>query len=541
MRRKRRTGASCISFSNERFLETVADITGIVPDGVLGRDTPLDLTSLEGARGSLLLRELFSKYDDGKPSPEKERETWKRFHDAEALCRSTNQVFNSGMGRDPFWIKVYARVRDTLGKFDWDECAKGFGFGPGATTRLTRAMSHAAYKYSGIPESTSGNASLARCAIRTVPLWEQSVRSCAETPGDLVKVVPGNRIITVPKSYKTDRTIAKEPCMNIYVQKGIGRVIRNRLLRVGVNLNDQRINQLAAFQGSFDGSLATIDLSMASDTLSFGLVSYLLPNDWWWACEQARSPVGTLTSGEVIHYQKFSSMGNGYTFELESLIFWAIAQTVVCRYGNERDSRVKVYGDDIVVPTEFSQELLGRLSQAGFKPNEGKTFTSGPYRESCGKHYFSGNDITPFYIRKPVAKLDRLFLVHNNLTRWSDRTDVPCVESIKALRSLAPASWREPRIPDGFGDGAFIGAVDELSLNSHPYGWESWQATVLQVTSRQLQDDLPVGQLIASLKANSIDVSSPELQRCNLGETLSGLSVKTEGYREMNITVQRFP
>jgi hypothetical protein len=542
MRRKRRSGAGRIGFSDQHFLGVVASFTGISPVGDFGRETPLDLNSLEGARGSLLLRELYSKYDDGKPSDEKDRETWKRFHAAETLCRSTNQSFRSfGTFSDPFWVKVRARIRDALGSFDWDECSKGFAFGPGATTRLTRAEAHAAYKYSGIPESTSGNADLARCVIRTVPLWEQSVRVCAGDSGDLVNLVPGNSIITVPKSYKTDRCIAKEPCMNIYIQKGIGRVLRNRLLRVGVNLNDQTLNQRAALIGSYNGSLATIDLSMASDTLAFELVSYLLPNDWWWACEQARSPVGTLPSGEVIHYQKFSSMGNGYTFELESLIFWAIAQTVCCRYVNERESKVRVYGDDLVVPTEFAQELLGRLSQAGFKPNEGKTFTSGPYRESCGKHYFQGDDITPFYVRKPVEKLDRLFLVHNNLKRWSDRTGVPCVEPLKTLRNLAPATWREPRIPDGFGDGAFIGAVDELSLNSHPYGWECWQVFVLQVSSRELQDELPVGQLLASLKANSLDVSSPELQRCNLAETLSGLPVRASGHREIPISVRRYP
>ena len=556
MPRKRSTSASSIGFSNERFLGDVASLTGIVPVGVLGRETPLDLTSLEGARGSLLMREIFSKYDDGTPSPEKERVTWERFHEAEALCRVTNQAFQTGLGRDPFWVKVYARVRDTLGEFSWDECAKGFGFGPGATTRLTRAKAFAAYKYSGIPESTSGNASLARACIKHVPLWNQSVLSLAEASGDLVKIVPGNRIITVPKSYKTDRTIAKEPDMNIYVQKGIGRAIRNRLLRVGVTLNDQTPNQRGALQGSVDGSLATIDLSMASDTLSFGLVSFLLPNDWWWACEQARSPVGTLDSGNLIHYQKFSSMGNGYTFELESLIFWSILQTVCCRYGTEKDSRVKVYGDDLIVPTEHCQEVLVRLSQAGFKPNEGKTFLSGPYRESCGKHYFNGNDITPFYIRKPVQKLDRLFLVHNNLRRWCDRTGALCVELLKTLRCLAPASWRDPRLPDGFGDGAFIGDIDELSLDSHPYGWESWLVNVLEVTSRELQDDLPTGQLIASLKANSLDVSSPELKKfgskiqgyasreaspLGLRETSSGLPARAEGYRQITITVPRFP
>jgi len=540
MRFKKRTGVA-IGFSNQKFLELAASTVGISPVGVLGRETPLDLSSLEAARGSLLLRELFSKYDDGKPSPEKEAETWKRFHAAETLCRESNFWISRTFRWDPFWVRVAGRIRDVLGEFSWDECAKSFGHGPGGTTRLPRAKAYAAYKYSGKPESTSGNAVLASCAIRVIPLWETTVRSSGNTSDDLIKIVPGNSIITVPKSYKTDRTIAKEPCMNVYIQKGIGTVIRRRLKRVGVDLNDQSRNQQAALLGSLTGSLATVDLSMASDTVSFELVSFLLPNDWWWALEQARSPVGTLASGEVIRYQKFSSMGNGYTFELESLFFWAIAQEVCCRDSNEKDDRILVYGDDIVVPTENCQSLLWRLYQAGFKPNPDKTFYSGPYRESCGKHYYLGKEITPFYVRKPVEKLSRLFLVHNNLYRFSERTGIDCSEVLLGLRRLAPASWREPRLPDGFGDGAFIGAVDELRMDSHPYGWECWQVNVLQVSSQELEGDSPAGQLIASLNALSLDVSDRVLQRCNFRETLSGLPEKEGPMRELPLRIRRYP
>lgn len=541
MRFKKRTGAAKIGFSNERFLSLLSSTTGISPVGVLGRETPLDLSSLEAARGSLLLREVFSKFDDGKPSPEKENETWKRFHAAESLCRESNLYIPKTFRWDPFWVRVAGRIRDVLGKFSWDECSKGFAFGPGATTRLSRRESHVAYKYSGKPESTSGNAVLASCAIRMIPMWENIVRQFdGETSGDLVKVVPGNSIITVPKSYKTDRTIAKEPDMNIYIQKGIGAVIRRRLKRVGVNLNDQSPNQRAAREGSMTGLLATIDLSMASDTVSFELVSFLLPNDWWWALEQARSPVGTLASGEVIHYQKFSSMGNGYTFELESLFFWAIAQEVCCRDSNEKDDRILVYGDDIVVPTEYSEKLLWRIWQAGFKPNPSKSFTSGPYRESCGKHYYLGSEITPFYVRRPVNKLSQLFLAHNNLFRWSERTGVDVSAALLGLKQLAPATWRKPRLPDGFGDGAFIGFVDELRLDSHPHGWECWQVDVLQVSSLELEGDSPVGQLIASLKANSTEVSSEELQRCGLTEYLSGLPEREGPMRSLPLRIRRY-
>lgn len=537
---RKRDSSSGFGFRNEQFLALLSSITGIIPVGVLGRETPLDFSSLEAARGSLLLREVFSKFDDGKPSPEKSVSTWKRFHEAEALCAEANQVIPKTFRYDPFWRAVSMRIRGVLGDLRWDECARYFDFGPGASTRLTRKKAAAAYKYSGTPETTFGNAALASCAISMVPIWKHIVVSRPEGPTPLIKRVPGNSIITVPKNFKTDRTIAKEPCMNMYVQKGIGRVIRNRLKRVGVDLDDQTQNQRAAREGSLSGALATIDLSMASDTVAFELVSFLLPNDWWWALEQSRSPVGVLPDGTSLRYQKFSSMGNGYTFELESLIFWAICQQVCCQNIVESDSRVLVYGDDLIVPSSFAGETLRRLWQAGFKPNQSKTFTEGPYRESCGKHYFLGCDITPFYVRKPVQSLDRLFLVHNNVYRWGDRTGIEVSSALIKLKSLAPAKWREPRLPDGFGDGAFIGPVDELRLDSHPYGWECWVIKALQVSQDELADNLPDGQVVASLKRLLSCVNSSFEREFGVEEHASGLPVREGRHVEVNLHVSRF-
>lgn len=549
MRCKQRSGAS-IGFSNERFLSLLASVTGIQPVGVLGRETPLDLTSLEAARGSLLLKEVFSKYDDGKPSAEKEETTWKRFHEAERLCLETNQIVEKTFKYDPFWGRVRMRISALLGTFSWDECARFFGHGPGGTTRLTKAESYAAYKYSGKPESTSGNAVLASCAIRMIPLWKRNVLSREGSSDELVKLVDGNSIITVPKNFKTDRTIAKEPCMNVYIQKGIGQVLRRKLKRVGVDLDDQTRNQRAAREGSLTGQLATVDLSMASDTVAFGLVSFLLPNDWWFALEQCRSPVGVLPSGEKLIYQKFSSMGNGYTFELESLIFWAIAQQVCRDSLHETDDSVLVYGDDLVIDSTKCPEFLRRLWQAGFTPNPTKTFYSGPYRESCGKHYFSGAEITPFYIRKPVRELDRLFLVHNNLHRWLGRSELVSVEVLQGLRSLAPASWREPRLPDGFGDGAFIGAVDELRLSPHKCGWEGWTVRSLARITKVLQDELPEGQMIASLEQSEtvvipkfyrmVGLDNADCRKLGYSESNSGLPGRAGVYKEIDIFVPRY-
>lgn len=141
----------------------------------------------------------------------------------------------------------------------------------------------------------------------------------------------GNKVTTVPKNSKTDRVIAIEPLMNMYVQKGIGGAIRHSLRSVGINLNDQTSNQRLAREGSLQGKLATVDLSSASDSVSLLLVEELLPPDWVAAIKLCRSPCGVLPDGSVINYQKVSSMGNGFTFELESLIFWAACSSV-CQY-----------------------------------------------------------------------------------------------------------------------------------------------------------------------------------------------------------------
>jgi hypothetical protein len=551
MQRKRRNSVRGFGFSNEKFLELLSSTVGISPSGVLGRETPLDLSSLEAARGTLLLRELFSKYDDGKPSEEKDVTTWKRFHEAEDLCRDSNWQIPRTFRYSPFWRAVVMRIQGALGCFSWDETSRGFGFGPGASTRLTRAKSAAAYKYSGIPESTSGNAVLASCAIRMIPMWSSNIAQLTgEASGPYVKTVPGNSVITVPKNYKTHRTIAKEPCMNMYVQKGIGQCIRRRLKRVGIDLDDQTRNQEAARKGSLTNQLATIDLSMASDTVSRELVEFLLPNDWWLAIEQSRSPVGVLPDGTILKYQKISSMGNGFTFELETLIFWAICQCVCQTDIEEVDPRVLVYGDDIVVPADKAETVLLRLFQAGFKPNTSKTYTTGPYRESCGKHYFLGCDITPFYVRKPVEVLHRLFLVHNNLFRWSERTGIDVTSVLTKLKDLAPARWRRPRLPDEFGDGAFIGALDELRFDSHPYGWQCWIAEALAVSQQQLADDLPDGQLIwalthlSSLEKRALGLIFPDFKvrgvsAEDLYELESGLPIKEGKYAEVVLCIPR--
>lgn len=153
-----------------------------------------------------LASEWLSKLDDGKPSPDKEKTTWERFSLAESACFEVNQYLKRDWASSPWSSEISLAtklVAKVLGKFDWDEAARGFGWGPGATTRLTRRKSDAAHKYSGTPHATIGNAILANTAVRCNPLWAAHLSELSEDEGvGYVKIVDGNRIVTVPRTIK---------------------------------------------------------------------------------------------------------------------------------------------------------------------------------------------------------------------------------------------------------------------------------------------------------------------------------------------------
>jgi len=290
--------------------------------------------------------ELMSKFPNWDLGIDRKQVAIEKFIESERSCAEANlrlrKLYVQGRSISsytPESVMELARLRiqRLLGPFSWDHAEPHFAFGPGATFGLKSKFGDAYYKYQAKPEATRECAVLAYTCISRVPAWFSHVVSLTgkseqehmslDLPSrvkELINIVPGNRITTVPKNAKTERIIAIEPSMNGYVQHGIGRLIRLRLKRVGVDLDDQRLNQTLARQGSIDGSLATIDLSAASDSVSLELVERLLPPDWVDAIKLSRSPEGVLPDGTRNVYQKVSSMGCGYTFELESLIFWAL-------------------------------------------------------------------------------------------------------------------------------------------------------------------------------------------------------------------------
>lgn len=193
----------------------------------------------------------------------------------------------------------------------------------------------------------------------------------------VTKIVHGSRFSTVPKNNEKVRPINIEPFANILSQKQVGNGIRQLLkTTVGIDLDTLALEHRKRIK---DPSVATIDLSDASDSVSIELVKFLFPGWFFTLLEDRRSHM-VLGPDENFHLtKKISSMGNGFTFELMTLILTAICRTL--------DPNSSVFGDDIVIDKNKAHLLISLLTEVGFKVNKEKSFTSGPFRESCGANW----------------------------------------------------------------------------------------------------------------------------------------------------------
>lgn len=191
-----------------------------------------------------------------------------------------------------------------------------------------------------------------------------------------LEAVRYNKISFVPKTAKTHRAIAVEPLGNTFVQHGIDSELRALLKRVNLDLRNQKINQELAYLGSIEQEdpYCTIDLSSASDTLATEVVRNLLPPDWFNLLNCTRSPNYQI-DGVVKPYHKFVSMGNGFCFPLQTLIFASVCHAAAVTSHHKPDFRV--YGDDIIVRRSIFPTVLQFLKRLGFTPNPRKTFSLG--------------------------------------------------------------------------------------------------------------------------------------------------------------------
>lgn len=320
--------------------------------------------------------------------------------------------------------------------------------GPGATFLDREGLTTVCHKMSSRPSVTRSAKAVAEYVLQGTAWWRARIEDVAKSPsspGDMnlepgclwVQIVDGNRFTTALKDALKHRGISIEASENIFVQLAVGGEMKDRLRRVGLNLAvGKDIHMRKAREASITGRDATLDLTAASDSVARTLVKLLLPEDWYDLLDCLRShrtffsgkekeilqritgrslprgkdgkarskkrPSDGDTDGEWFYLEKFSSMGNGFTFELETLIFLGLAVVTARRLGvrSEVGTDIYVFGDDIIVPEEVAVPLTKVLRWCGFTLNERKSYITGPFRESCGGDYFLGHDVRPYYLEK---------------------------------------------------------------------------------------------------------------------------------------------
>jgi hypothetical protein len=244
------------------------------------------------------------------------------------------------------------------------------------------------------------------------------------------EVEPRARVVFVPKDSRGPRLISCEPREFMFIQQGLmaklyETVERYPAINGQVGFTDQSRNRELAKEGSREGTFATLDLKEASDRVSWDLVRTIFPDNWVQALGASRSLGTELPDGTYVPFKKFAPMGSACCFPVEALLFWSIAlaaakvdETYLKRLFHNRlspklDMRMSVFGDDVIVPTEVTQQVMDAYHQCGLLVNIDKSYWSGPFRESCGGDFFMGHNVAPVRVKALPLQRSDCDSIHN--------------------------------------------------------------------------------------------------------------------------------
>lgn len=425
--------------------------------GVNGWDGSVDPNTTDSAKDfamKALRRSLFKKFHNLESDDARNKLAWEKFSEMNSRCANyagyrsqlDSELERVAMNEAESFIYRFCHP-DEMPILTLKTIEQGLGFGPGANIGAKTGDPYGKLAISRLTYTDPALLKLYEHTNSGVPtMIEQELFRSSHYATELVR---GSRISFVPKDSRITRTICTEPILNMYFQKGIANVLEARLRQVvGIDLRNQpERNRRLCRLGSVTNEIGTIDLTSASDSLSMRLVAEVFPDHMVRWLERTRCKQ-TLHNGVWHELHMVSSMGNAFTFPLQTLFFTAlvvgayrslgikprynsritsfgldVAHCKVHRLESTRDGNFAVFGDDILVQRE-AYDLVAKLLEAtGFLVNHEKSFNNGDFRESCGHDYYKGRNVRGVYIRKLLDDLD-YYSAYNRLKRWSVRHDV---------------------------------------------------------------------------------------------------------------------
>lgn len=322
--------------------------------------------------------------------------------------------------------------------FDLDFIRETMMVGPGAAQKADSS-----YMVSKLFESTISYIDpdlirVFRAAVSMTDFWNEAEKLRYQKFG--FTAVRGCKIFFAPKNAEISRTCGTQPSLEMLFQKAISAFLEKRGESFfGISLRTQPdFNRNLARRGSIDGSFGTIDSISASDYISEQLFRVATPN-----CPlktmmmKTRDKLAVLPDGTEVALKMMSTMGNGYTFALQTVIFASVVRAVYHVMGfpcNCPETQFGVFGDDIIVRREAYEFTVKMLHKLGFRVNVGKSFNTGQFRESCGHDYYAGTNIRGVYIRS-LETPQEVYSAINRLTRWSARHGIKITRTLQLLLS----------------------------------------------------------------------------------------------------------
>lgn len=295
-----------------------------------------------------------------------------------------------------------------------------------------------------------------------------------------------SKVIFVPKDSRGPRVISAEPRECQFVQQGLRQYMykaiqSHSLTRNDVHFGDQTFNAGLAMEASIDKTLATLDLSEASDRVSMRLVEILfsgVPSLLEYlkvsrSVQTKLSPVVerrggqevTLFKGTTTRLGKFAPMGSAVCFPVLAIVIWSLlkAKQLLLRGDNIENGWatasdvIAVYGDDIVVDSTFALDAIETLEEFGLRVNVAKSFVACDFAESCGTDAYKGRRITPVRLRKPVT--EKVPLPFNKVRRLT----LDAVSHVETCNQLA-AEGR-------YGTALTLAKLVERDYGAIPFGY----------------------------------------------------------------------
>ena len=348
-------------------------------------------------------------------TPEKEQAAAQHFIDVEGELRmQTSQIERKDSILDKISALIWSQVFPEIDSADL-VCHHG----PGVTAdKLLANSRHRIRKWHHRSEY------LFPSDLHCYPNYEVAARvsgignqiDCIEGPTFLrIRDELPVRVVFVPKTQTAPRVIAIEPSHVQYMQQSVKDYVykvleTHSLTKNSVRFSRQDFNQRLAHRGSIDKRTSTLDLKDASDRVHLHLVQRIFKNSGLLEyLEDARSLHATLPDGRNIVLFKYASMGSALCFPVEAMVFYTLVQCAMHQLDGRRpcsrsiryySDKIDIYGDDIIIPVDYTDVVVDYLESYALKVNVGKSFSKGNFRESCGADFFKGYPVNPVYARQ---------------------------------------------------------------------------------------------------------------------------------------------